>query len=106
MLGLVEVPNRFTKPCFVDYLSEHSMANILDDPETLEWRIYLPISVCCVCIIMLSIHRNDQEKINLRCDVMNTTPADYTVMVTEIPNHLYESNKKLENALKNLFENI
>jgi len=61
------------------------MANKIDKPQFTELNVNLNFIVTFTILICLMLFRNSQKKINNEIDDSQSTPSDYTIMVSNIP---------------------
>ena len=73
------------EPCVHNWIVIYSLANILNNPGVIRWRVYLSMTCCLTTMMLLIAFRREQRIINNLCDIALCTPADYSIVVKNIP---------------------
>lgn len=76
-----------TEGCASSWMSKLSLPNKLNNEEALELQENLNLVACGLIIILLILFRRSQRKINAEIDEKQNSPADYTIMVKNIPSN-------------------
>ena len=72
------------KSCEKTWITASSLANRLDRDDEMVTQRWLNLGCVVVLIIFFQMFRRSQRKLDNDCDVFLATPADFTVMVTNI----------------------
>ena len=100
------------RECVLAWVTRVSLGNKRYHEEHLTSQRWLNLVTIVVLILYFQIMRRNQRKIDKDCDESNTTPGDYTIMVTNIKTGLgidYDDELKAffeENAIPGKKSNI
>lgn len=93
------------KACVIGWVSRVSIGNKNAHEKSLTAQRWLNFVVVLALIFYFQIMRKNQRKIDKDCDESNTTPSDYTIMVSNIKTKMdidYDDELKMffeENAI-------
>ena len=71
--------------CALNWMSLFSLPNKINDPESMRIQNILSLVSVMIIIVILMIFRRNQRKIDAEIDESILSPADYTIMVQNIP---------------------
>lgn len=91
-----------TEGCASNWMSHLSLVNKSNDSIAMEFQQNLNILSCFLIILLLLWFRRSQRKINAEIDEKQNSPADYTIIVRNIPNN---RNSDYVESLTNFFTN-
>jgi hypothetical protein len=94
-------PEAISKLCEYNWAHVMSVINKKDHPELMTIQKYLSFCSNICMLILLLFFRKSQREINMYIDVSQTTPSDYSIMITKIPKILGLNYKeKIADCLK------
>ncbi|EGR27621.1 hypothetical protein IMG5_192990, partial [Ichthyophthirius multifiliis] len=91
--------SNFITPCASNFIVQFSIANLIGKPQDQNLGVYFSIGAMLIQIILSIIFRKEQNKLEAQVDENNITPADFSIMVSNIPKNI----PKVKEVLKNLF---
>ncbi|EGR32359.1 protein kinase domain protein [Ichthyophthirius multifiliis] len=84
--------------CVFNSIVKYSIANIIDEPNNSSFAVWSLIAMICQ-ILMTIYFRKQQKDMDCIVDENNITPADYSVLVQNIPKDM----PNIKDTLKRLF---
>ena len=101
-LGTFCTEDAETDGCELNWMSILSLPNKMNDSAAMEIQEYLNLLSCFLIILILMWFRRCQRMINAEIDEKQNSPADYTVIVKNIPtNRDSDYNKTLTDFFEN-----
>ncbi|KAL4444393.1 hypothetical protein ABPG74_016686 [Tetrahymena malaccensis] len=93
-----------SKECVVDLISIFTIANKKQKVDYADIQDILNFTTILVLMILLFFFRKEQKEIDSQCDMAELTPADYTILVRNLPvNTTKKDIREFFEAEKNLF---
>lgn len=80
-----EMYEKEEKRCHDTWTHIFSLANKINRPEFLYYQGFLSLTMLLLQMCVMVNFRASQRQIDVECDVSNVTPADYTIMIRNLP---------------------
>jgi len=97
----VHDPKELEEMCALNWMSRFALPNKINDPDDMRIQNFLSLASVLIIIVVLMIFRRNQRKIDAEVDESILSPADYTLMVQNIPTMI---NTNYEEELREFFK--
>lgn len=98
----VSDPKEMEEMCVLNWISIFALPNKINNPEEMRIQNLLSLISVVIIIFILMLFRRNQRKIDAEVDESILSPADYTLMVQNIPTMI---NTNYEEELREFFTN-